>query len=193
MAEHLSRDELGYLEQQALRYAGGDLDPIEADAFEALLADDQHARDALVTAIGLLEGDGDPQAPSPDYRRVVRRRLGMASAETTRSARRARRIPAICSGLVGAAAAMAFLAVFDPCPGPVPAPGQAETHEVAGVGDISDVREAQHYAELSDSETLAKRVADFRAQRVSQKKEIKLHTPKLEELAPGLPPPGGSM
>ncbi len=62
---------------QALLYAGGELPPAEAAAFEQRLANDQAARDALVLAVGLARPlDGRPATPDPAYRDRVRKRLG---------------------------------------------------------------------------------------------------------------------
>src|SRR5260370_21438119 len=49
-------------------YLAGALGRSDADAFEERLGTDQAARDALCAAVG-------PVAPSPSYRRAVRRRL----------------------------------------------------------------------------------------------------------------------
>src|SRR4051812_37911169 len=65
------------LQATALRYAAGDLDPEEIAAFEALLGEDQDARDALAEAVRLSAaalGQKSP-APHPSFRAVTRARL----------------------------------------------------------------------------------------------------------------------
>jgi hypothetical protein len=67
------------LQATALRYAAGDLDPKEVSAFEARLADDQDARDALAEAVRLSAaaiGQKSP-APHPSFRGIIRARLGL--------------------------------------------------------------------------------------------------------------------
>jgi hypothetical protein len=62
---------------RALLYATGRLSPVEAQAFEQRLAEDQEARDALCRAVELAHSlAGRPAAPRPDYRERVRQRLG---------------------------------------------------------------------------------------------------------------------
>ncbi|MBV9946551.1 MAG: hypothetical protein JOZ69_06865 [Myxococcales bacterium] len=63
----------------ALRYAAGDLPPDEVAAFEARLADDQDARDALAEAVRLSAaaiGQQSP-APHPSFRAAIRARLNL--------------------------------------------------------------------------------------------------------------------
>jgi hypothetical protein len=67
------------LQATALRYAAGDLEPEEVAAFEALLGEDQDARDALAEAVRLSAaalGQKSP-APHPSFRAVTRARLGL--------------------------------------------------------------------------------------------------------------------
>jgi hypothetical protein len=65
------------LQGTALRYAAGDLSPAEADAFEARLAADQDARDALAEAVRLSAAaiGQKPPAPDPSVRAASRARL----------------------------------------------------------------------------------------------------------------------
>jgi hypothetical protein len=65
------------LQGTALRYAAGDLAPAAAEAFEARLAADQDARDALAEAVRLSAaalGQKSP-APGPSFRAALRARL----------------------------------------------------------------------------------------------------------------------
>lgn len=65
------------LQTTALRYAAGDLPPGEVTAFEAQLAEDQDARDALAEAVRLsAQAIGQkPPTPHPSFRAVIRERL----------------------------------------------------------------------------------------------------------------------
>jgi hypothetical protein len=65
------------LQAAALRYAAGDLTPAEAAAFEAKLADDQPARDALAEAVRLSAAalGQEPPAPHRSFRAAIRERL----------------------------------------------------------------------------------------------------------------------
>src|SRR5262245_22671866 len=65
------------LQTTALRYAAGDLPPEEVTAFEARLAVDQEARDALAEAVRLsAQAIGQkPPAPHPSSRAAIRERL----------------------------------------------------------------------------------------------------------------------
>lgn len=65
------------LQTTALRYAAGDLSAEETTAFEARLAEDQDARDALAEAVRLSAqaiGQKAP-APHPSFRAAIRARL----------------------------------------------------------------------------------------------------------------------
>ena len=63
----------------ALRYAAGDLSPDEGTAFEARLAEDQDARDALAEAVRLSAAaiGQKPPAPHPSFRAAIRARLDL--------------------------------------------------------------------------------------------------------------------
>jgi len=67
------------LQAAALRYAAGDLSPDEVAAFEARLAEDQDARDALAEAVRLSAAaiGQKPPAPHPSFRTAIRARLGL--------------------------------------------------------------------------------------------------------------------
>jgi hypothetical protein len=67
------------LQATALRYAAGDLTPEEVAAFEARLAEDQDARDALAEAVRLSAAaiGQKPLAPHPASRTAIRARLGL--------------------------------------------------------------------------------------------------------------------
>jgi hypothetical protein len=65
----------------ALRYAAGDLTPEETAAFEAQLAEDQDARDALAEAVRLSAAaiGQKPPTPHPSFRAAMRARLGLVA------------------------------------------------------------------------------------------------------------------
>jgi hypothetical protein len=65
------------LQATALRYAAGDLSADEAASFEALLARDQSARDALAEAVRLSAAALGREPPGPDrsFRAAIRERL----------------------------------------------------------------------------------------------------------------------
>jgi hypothetical protein len=65
------------LQGTALRYAAADLTPAEAGAFEARLADDQDAREALAEAVRLSAAAIGQKPPTPDpfVRTALRLRL----------------------------------------------------------------------------------------------------------------------
>lgn len=65
------------LEATALRYAARDLSPNDTAEFEAQLADDQSARDALAEAVRLSAAalGQEPPAPHSSFRVMIRERL----------------------------------------------------------------------------------------------------------------------
>ena len=65
----------------ALRYAAGDLPPDEAAAFEARLAEDQDARDALAEAVRLSAAaiGQKPPTPHPSFRAAIRARMNLGA------------------------------------------------------------------------------------------------------------------
>lgn len=66
--------------REAMLYAAGELDRPTTAAFEARLANDQAAREALAEAVRLTTALFAPQNAQPNraYRRVVRQKLGLA-------------------------------------------------------------------------------------------------------------------
>jgi hypothetical protein len=66
----------------ALKYAAGDLPPVEADAFELRLADDADAREALAEAMRLSSAAAGHAEPKPDplFRSLVAERLRPAKS-----------------------------------------------------------------------------------------------------------------
>ena len=77
MREPTPRPEPSVLEATALRYAARDLSPAQCEAFEARLAGDQSARDALAEAVRLSAaalGRGSP-APDRSLRSLIRERI----------------------------------------------------------------------------------------------------------------------
>lgn len=114
------------LQATALRYAAGDLAPADAAAFEARLADDQDARDALGEAVRLSAaalGQVDPE-PHPSVRALLRARLSWTRARGLAWAAGGAAVVAVCT-LVG-------LSLADrPAPAP-PAP-EAEAVPAAEV------------------------------------------------------------
>ena len=154
------------LDMQALHYASGDMTPAETAAFEARLANDQPARDALVAATELLY-PSEHQQPDPRYRDVVRLRLQA----------RPRKGRPLLWLLTGAAAASVCFLLFDPDFGsspaptappivvvatPIPAPqvtAAAQTFEAAFFADLSSV---QRLTKVYNEETVRKRRSDER-------------------------------
>ncbi|QJW97982.1 hypothetical protein [Frigoriglobus tundricola] len=65
----------------ALRYAAGDLPPDEAASFEARLAEDQDAREALAEAVRLSAAaiGQKPPAPHPSFRAAIRARVNLGA------------------------------------------------------------------------------------------------------------------
>ncbi len=106
------------LQAIALRYAAGDLGPDEAAAFEARLATDQEARDALSEAVRLSAAalGQEPPTPSPSLRSAVRDRLlGRSPAWFARRLYRGH--PLLWAGLgsvVVGAASLVALCLVDP-------------------------------------------------------------------------------
>lgn len=113
------------LEALALRYAAGRLSPAAAAAFEARLATDQEARDALAEAVHLSAAALGQEPPAPDrsFRAAIRERLRPLSGWGVRwLARRAYRgHPAVWAGLGAGAVAVATVVGLELAGGP-PAP-----------------------------------------------------------------------
>jgi hypothetical protein len=169
------------LQATALRYAAGDLTPDEAAGFEARLAEEQGARDALAEAVRLsAQAIGQaPPAPHPSFRALLRARLSLRAYGGS---------PLAWTGLGGAAvAACALLGLalagqdgprpaHDPAAAPalVHSAPRAEPHEqaaepapdeypVAAAADPHSV--AETWADLSDHQGVEKARADERRMR----------------------------
>lgn len=116
------------LEAQALHYAAGVLSPVEEAAFEARLADDQAARDALAEAVRLSAAALGQAPPAPDrsFRGLIRERLQpFRNHWFGWMARRAYRGHPLAWAGLGAgviAAATVFALQLASNTGPVPAP-----------------------------------------------------------------------
>lgn len=122
------------LEALALRYAAGRLSPAAAATFEARLATDQSARDALAEAVQLSAAALGQEPPTPDrsFRAAIRERLRPLSGWGVRwLARRAYRgHPAVWAGLGAGAVALATVAGLELASGP---PAPVETAEAPAV------------------------------------------------------------
>jgi hypothetical protein len=155
---------------QALLYAGGALPPAEARAFEALLGQDQHAREALGLAAQVVH-TADPDAdvlPDASYRRRLRQRFAPRPAWSwLYGPRTYPGHPAAWSGLgaVAAALLLAFLVrAFWAAPAPPAPPEQppVPAQEAQAPGDtalaetVRDQEEAEIWADLPRGEHLMK-------------------------------------
>lgn len=80
MREAVSTDPT--LQTTALRYAAGDLPPVEGSAFETRLATDPDAREALAEAVRLSAAALGQTPPAPDrsFRALIRDRVRPASS-----------------------------------------------------------------------------------------------------------------
>jgi hypothetical protein len=96
---------------EAVLYASGELDGIEAAHFERRLAEEQAAREALSEAVWLCQPLGKTAvAPDPGYREGVRRRLRRGTRmQRDVSQARAGSGRALIWCLIGAAAVFLFL------------------------------------------------------------------------------------
>lgn len=97
----------------ALRYAADELTPAEAELFEARLAVDQEAREALGEAVRLSAAASGVPAPAPDplVRQAARERLHPTWAARLFPRRPYRGHPLAWAGVGGAVAAAVSLAV----------------------------------------------------------------------------------
>jgi hypothetical protein len=183
---------------QALGYACGDLEAAEAIAFESRLADDQHARDALVAAVRLLAPvtHGRDLRPNAGYRLAVRRRLRPTVSVTPLPASSfVKKGSPLFWALAGAAAASVVLWQVGPswwCP---PACKPCDKHaapvSVLPVPERSPgvVATEVIYSELSNNERLEKiRLMVPPPKLVDD--EPKWHRPLLDGLRP--PPASGT-
>lgn len=110
------------LRDQALRYAAGALSPIEAAAFEARLASDPQAREAVAEAVRLSAAvlHCPPPAPDPSFRAAARERLLRPRRPRWLSRRAYPGHPLLWAAL-GAAAITAFVLLATVLPRPIPA------------------------------------------------------------------------
>lgn len=149
------------LHSTALRYAANDLAPPEAAAFEARLADDQDARDALAEAVRLSAAAVGQRPPEPDpaVRAASRARLALA-AQRFRPLAWAGLGAAALAGCALAGLALADRAAGPPAPAAV-APAEAPPPREAVAGQIDpapladDTRTvAELWAEMSGTESV---------------------------------------
>jgi hypothetical protein len=167
MAEREQQPGTELLALQALMYASGASDRVEADAFENRLAADQHAREALCRAVELVSSCSGAGAvrPDPAYRESVRRRLTVQSGVLGRllGPRLYRGHPAAWAALGAGVAVLAMTALLG---GPLSSDGRARTPEIAihtenpggstGVAEAARAEEARIWARLPRSEHLLK-------------------------------------
>lgn len=169
MPEAPTRTDPLALQATALRYAAGELPPPECEAFEARLAGDQDARDALAEAVRLSAAALGQEPPAPDhtFRALIRERLRPVSAWWAGwLARRAYRGHPLAWAGLGAgtvAAATVFglsLAARDerPAPAATAPPGSEAAAEPRPAADDDDVslKVAEIWAELSTPEHVEK-------------------------------------
>ena len=160
------------LQGTALRYAAGDLSPDEVTAFEARLAEDQDARDALAEAVRLSAAaiGQKPPAPHPSFRAAIRARLDL---------RAYRGHPFAWVGLGGAAVAVCTLiglsladradppaaATAAPLPVGTIRPGRAAEPSAVGVAPMPRERgasvAAEHPVASGDERSVAEIWADL--------------------------------
>jgi hypothetical protein len=97
---------------QAFLYYSGELDQIEATAFERLLGEQEEARDALVEVVRMtIPLVGAVPSPDPAYRQAVRNRL-QAGWWNWLLGSRARRGHPLLWALTGAAAALLLFTLW---------------------------------------------------------------------------------
>ncbi|MCX8138422.1 MAG: hypothetical protein WHU94_14570 [Thermogemmata sp.] len=117
------------LRDQALRYAAGELSPIEAAAFEARLASDPAAREAVAEAVRLSAAvlHCPPPAPDASFRAAACERLLHPRRPRWLSRRAYPGHPLLWAAL-GAATITAFALLLTliprPAPSPIPNPAQ---------------------------------------------------------------------
>jgi hypothetical protein len=166
------------LQGRALRYAARDLGPADAAAFEAQLATDPAARDALAEAVRLSAAalGQEPPAPHPSFRRLIVDRLRPLSAPWFRR----RAYPGhplawvacgvvFAAGLVVVARELGADPAADPMPAPVAQPVALEPVVVLPVrpepapspkpvrtADAPTLRTAEIWAELSTPDRVEK-------------------------------------
>lgn len=139
---------------RALLYAGGELDDSDSAAFEARLAEDQSAREALAHAVQLTHTVKQPARPDPGWRDRVRQRLaGPSLWQRVVGKRSYRGHPALWTGL-GAAAAVLLMLVASP-PAPTPTPLAQEEKTSPPSAEVADV-----WADLHTTDHVEKACAD---------------------------------
>ncbi len=119
------------LELRAFLYAAGGLDPSEVRSFEACLASEQDAREALaraVAAAGPPDG-GPPPGPDPAYRARVRRRL-LGSAGLWHALPRLRTYRRHAAAGAGLAAALLLMIGLEMLSGPEAGPAPVASQSV---------------------------------------------------------------
>jgi hypothetical protein len=143
----------------ALLYASGELEGPEAVAFEARLATDQAAREAVVQAVELnARAQGLAITPNPAWRNAALRRLQPTASFWQRLAgKRLYRGHPIVWTLGGALAASLMLMLLSPA---TPAP----TAKAEPTAPLPPAEVASAWAELSTSDHLA-RAHDEKARR----------------------------
>lgn len=177
MPEAPARPDPLALQATALRYAAGELPPAAAAVFEARLAADQDARDALAEAVRLSAAALGQEPPAPDrtFRRMIRERLRPVSAWwagwLTRRAYRGHPLTwaGLGAGTVAAAAVVGLhlagrerttsltaAAPRPPEPRVVPRPEVAPEPRPVVAADDTALKEAEIWAELSTPEHIEK-------------------------------------
>lgn len=137
---------------RALLYSSGELEGEEAAAFEARLAVDQEARDALAQAVELtLTAAGERRAPDAEWREETRARLLQRASLWQRMAgpRVYRGHPAVWS-IFGALAASLILSLMQP-----PPTTTTQAHVAPAAAAMPSAEEASHWAELTNNNHLA--------------------------------------
>lgn len=184
MPEPTVRPDPCVLQATALRYAARDLSPSQCEAFEARLADDQSARDALAEAVRLSAAAIGQHGPEPDrgFRALIRERVhGLTPNWLARHVYRGHPLAWAASGAaIVAAATLVALQLSGPFPvaqdppqsaasaaptSPAPSDrilaarpdvGSATEPVVAEVSDDSTRKAAELWAELSTPDHVEK-------------------------------------
>ena len=124
------------LEATALRYAARDLPPADAAAFEARLAYDQDAREALAEAVRLSAAalGQEPPAPHRSFRAIIRDRLRPLTGWVSGwPARRAYRGHPLAWAGTGAAVVAAVILAAGPFDVDEPDPTRAASPPIAAI------------------------------------------------------------
>ena len=156
---------------RALLYSSGELEGDEATAFEARLAVDQEARDALAQAVELtLTATGERRAPDEVWREETKRRLLQRVSLWQRLAgpRVYRGHPAVWS-IFGALAASLVLTLMQQMPTTHTTQARVEPARV-----MPSTEEANHWAELTNNDHLTQAREEVRKK--SRQKNSGEHT-----------------